>query len=148
MIINFRSQHGKDGLLSWTMQSTHGAILESSLTVKQICTCTCTLSFLFYSEGDYVYTMCNNINNINNNMIVSKFNYHCNFVFSSFFTLNLLVGVIIDKFNEQKNKGGSSLDEFMTDGQKKVTGLHNYYNLYYLKTINASIFVRRGYPIV
>ena len=26
-------------------------------------------------------------------------------VFGSFFTLNLLVGVIIDKFNEQKNKG-------------------------------------------
>ncbi len=29
--------------------------------------------------------------------------------FGSFFTLNLLVGVIIDKFNEQKNRGGSSL---------------------------------------
>ena len=40
-------------------------------------------------------------------------------VFGSFFTLNLLVGVIIDKFNEQKNKGGSSLDVFMTDEQKK-----------------------------
>ena len=40
-------------------------------------------------------------------------------VFGSFFTLNLLVGVIIDKFNEQKNKGGSSLDAFMTDDQKK-----------------------------
>ena len=40
-------------------------------------------------------------------------------VFGSFFTLNLLVGVIIDKFNEQKNKGGSSLDAFMTDEQKK-----------------------------
>ena len=26
-------------------------------------------------------------------------------VFGSFFSLNLLVGVIIDKFNEQKNKG-------------------------------------------
>ena len=25
-------------------------------------------------------------------------------IFGSFFTLNLLVGVIIDKFNEQKNK--------------------------------------------
>ena len=33
------------------------------------------------------------------------------------------------KFNEQKNKGGSSLDEFMTDGQKKVTGALNHYNL-------------------
>ena len=33
--------------------------------------------------------------------------------------LNLLVGVIIDKFNEQKNKGGSSLDAFMTEDQKK-----------------------------
>ena len=40
-------------------------------------------------------------------------------VFGSFFTLNLLVGVIIDKFNEQKNKGGSSLDAFMTDDQKR-----------------------------
>lgn len=40
-------------------------------------------------------------------------------VLGSFFTLNLLVGVIIDKFNEQKNKGGSSLDAFMTDDQKK-----------------------------
>ena len=40
-------------------------------------------------------------------------------VFGSFFTLNLLVGVIIDKFNEQKNKGGSSLDAFMTEDQKK-----------------------------
>ena len=40
-------------------------------------------------------------------------------VFGSFFTLNLLVGVIIDKFNEQKNKGGSSLDTFMTEDQKK-----------------------------
>ena len=39
-------------------------------------------------------------------------------VFGSFFTLNLLVGVIIDKFNEQKNKGGS-LDTFMTEDQKK-----------------------------
>ena len=38
-------------------------------------------------------------------------------VFGSFFTLNLLVGVIIDKFNEQKNKGGSSLESFMTDEQ-------------------------------
>ena len=42
-------------------------------------------------------------------------------VFGSFFTLNLLVGVIIDKFNEQKNKGGSSLDAFMTEDQKKVS---------------------------
>merc|ERR1712061_921708 len=40
-------------------------------------------------------------------------------VFGSFFTLNLLVGVIIDKFNEQKNKGGSSLDTFMTEDQRK-----------------------------
>merc|ERR550534_1389335 len=40
-------------------------------------------------------------------------------VFGSFFSLNLLVGVIIDKFNEQKNKGGSSLDAFMTEDQKK-----------------------------
>ncbi len=40
-------------------------------------------------------------------------------VCGSFFTLNLLVGVIIDKFNEQKNKGGSSLDAFMTEDQKK-----------------------------
>ena len=40
-------------------------------------------------------------------------------LFGSFFTLNLLVGVIIDKFNEQKNKGGSSLDAFMTEDQKK-----------------------------
>ena len=40
-------------------------------------------------------------------------------VLGSFFTLNLLVGVIIDKFNEQKNKGGSSLDAFMTEDQKK-----------------------------
>ena len=40
-------------------------------------------------------------------------------VFGSFFTLNLLVGVIIDKFNEQKNKGGSSLDAFMTPEQRK-----------------------------
>jgi hypothetical protein len=40
-------------------------------------------------------------------------------VFGSFFTLNLLVGVIIDKFNEQKNKGGSSLEAFMTEDQKK-----------------------------
>ena len=40
-------------------------------------------------------------------------------IFGSFFTLNLLVGVIIDKFNEQKNKGGSSLDAFMTEDQKK-----------------------------
>ena len=40
-------------------------------------------------------------------------------VFGSFFTLNLLVGVIIGKFNEQKNKGGSSLEAFMTDDQKK-----------------------------
>ena len=40
-------------------------------------------------------------------------------VFGSFFTLNLLVGVIIDKFNEQKNKGGSSLEAFMTADQKK-----------------------------
>ena len=40
-------------------------------------------------------------------------------VFGSFFTLNLLVGVIIDKFNEQKNKGGSSLDAFMTEDQRK-----------------------------
>ena len=40
-------------------------------------------------------------------------------VFGSFFTLNLLVGVIIDKFNEQKNKGGSSLDAFMTEDQKR-----------------------------
>ena len=43
-------------------------------------------------------------------------------VFGSFFTLNLLVGVIIDKFNEQKNKGGSSLDAFMTEDQKKWVG--------------------------
>eukprot|EP00094_Tigriopus_californicus_P000958 TCALIF_00927-PA protein Name:"Similar to para Sodium channel protein para (Drosophila melanogaster)" AED:0.11 eAED:0.11 QI:164/0.70/0.5/1/1/1/18/32/1532 len=40
-------------------------------------------------------------------------------VLGSFFTLNLLVGVIIDKFNEQKNKGGSSLDAFMTEDQRK-----------------------------
>ena len=40
-------------------------------------------------------------------------------VAGSFFTLNLLVGVIIDKFNEQKNKGGSTLDAFMTDDQRK-----------------------------
>ena len=40
-------------------------------------------------------------------------------VAGSFFTLNLLVGVIIDKFNEQKNKGGSSLDAFMTEDQRK-----------------------------
>ena len=54
-------------------------------------------------------------------MLVGKFcDYHCNIIYS-FFTLNLLVGVIIDKFNEQKNKGGSSLDSFMTDEQKKVT---------------------------
>ena len=51
-------------------------------------------------------------------------------VFGSFFTLNLLVGVIIDKFNEQKNKGGSSLDAFMTEDQKKwepnpISGLQN-----------------------
>ena len=39
-------------------------------------------------------------------------------VFGSFFTLNLLVGVIIDKFNEQKSKGGS-LDALMTEDQKK-----------------------------
>ena len=44
-------------------------------------------------------------------------------VFGSFFTLNLLVGVIIDKFNEQKNKGGSSLDAFMTEDQKKWVAL-------------------------
>ncbi len=31
-------------------------------------------------------------------------------VFGSFFTLNLLVGVIIDKFNEQKARGGASLE--------------------------------------
>jgi len=30
-------------------------------------------------------------------------------IFGSFFTLNLLVGVIIDKFNEQKNKVSISL---------------------------------------
>lgn len=41
-------------------------------------------------------------------------------LFGSFFTLNLLVGVIIDKFNEQKNKGGSSLDAFMTEDQVLV----------------------------
>ena len=29
-------------------------------------------------------------------------------IFGSFFTLNLLVGVIIDKFNEQKNKVGAT----------------------------------------
>ena len=29
-------------------------------------------------------------------------------LFGSFFTLNLLVGVIIDKFNEQKNKVGAT----------------------------------------
>merc|ERR1719187_1268592 len=40
-------------------------------------------------------------------------------IFGSLFTLNLLVGVIIDKFNEQKNKGGSALDTFMTEDQKK-----------------------------
>ena len=40
-------------------------------------------------------------------------------IVGAFFTLNLLVGVIIDKFNEQKNKGGSSLDAFMTEDQKK-----------------------------
>ena len=28
--------------------------------------------------------------------------------------------MIIDKFNEQKNKGGSSLDTLMTEEQKKV----------------------------
>ena len=44
-------------------------------------------------------------------------------VFGSFFTLILLVGVIIDKFNEQKNKGGSSLDAFMTEDQKKWVAL-------------------------
>ena len=44
-------------------------------------------------------------------------------VFGAFFTLNLLVGVIIDKFNEQKNKGGSSLDAFMTEDQKKWVAL-------------------------
>ena len=27
--------------------------------------------------------------------------------------------MIIDKFNEQKNKGGSSLDTFMTEDQRK-----------------------------
>ena len=46
-------------------------------------------------------------------------------VFGSFFTLNLLVGVIIDKFNEQKNKGGSSLDAFMTEDQKKWVALYD-----------------------
>ena len=61
-----------------------------------------------------------------NNVIILEIWYVVNELiiaisFFSFFTLNLLVGVIIDKFNEQKNKGGSSLDEFMTDGQKKVT---------------------------
>ena len=40
-------------------------------------------------------------------------------VFGSFFSLNLLVGVIIEQFNQQKNKGGSSLDQFMTEDQKK-----------------------------
>ncbi len=39
--------------------------------------------------------------------------------FGSFFTLNLLVGVIIERFNEQKNKGGSSLEAFMTEDQRK-----------------------------
>jgi len=36
-----------------------------------------------------------------------------------FITNQLFQGVIIDKFNEQKNKGGSSLDAFMTEDQKK-----------------------------
>ena len=53
----------------------------------------------------------------------NSINYYWYFVlfivFGSFFTLNLLVGVIIDKFNEQKNKGGSSVDAFMTEDQKK-----------------------------
>ena len=43
-------------------------------------------------------------------------------VFGSFFTLNLLIAVIIDKFNEVKNKpfwnGGN--DAFLTENQKKI----------------------------
>ena len=54
----------------------------------------------------------------------------------SFFTLNLLVGVIIDKFNEQKNKGGSSLDSLMTDEQKKVA-----FRLKYTETTFESTFL-------
>ncbi len=29
------------------------------------------------------------------------------------------IGVLVDKFNEARNRGGSSLDAFMTEGQKK-----------------------------
>jgi hypothetical protein len=35
------------------------------------------------------------------------------------FTLNLFIGVIIDKFNEQKKKSGGSMEMFMTNDQKK-----------------------------
>ena len=52
------------------------------------------------------------------NSVMSYLFFVAFIVFGSFFTLNLLVGVIIDKFNEQKNKGGS-LDTFMTEDQKK-----------------------------
>nr|AIU38237.1 voltage-gated sodium channel Nav1.4a, alpha subunit [Campylomormyrus tamandua] len=38
-------------------------------------------------------------------------------IFGSFFTLNLFIGVIIDNFNQQKNKMGG--DCFMTEEQKK-----------------------------
>ena len=41
--------------------------------------------------------------------------------FSSFFTLNLFVGVIMDEFDSQKSKDENSLEqELMTEEQKKV----------------------------
>lgn len=40
-------------------------------------------------------------------------------IFGSFFTLNLFIGVIIDNFNEQQKKTGSSAEMFMTEDQKK-----------------------------
>ena len=118
----FRLQHGKAGRLSWIMRLILVLILVNNLFEKPICICICILYFSSYLAGMWCmnkirYNSCHNL-------IPSEFSYLfliqnlCSHF--SFFTLNLLVGVIIDKFNEQKNKGGSSLDSLMTDEQKKV----------------------------
>ena len=41
-------------------------------------------------------------------------------VFGSFFTLNLIIGVILDKFNEVKNRSNSPHEDNLTDAHKKV----------------------------
>ena len=38
-------------------------------------------------------------------------------LYIAFFTINIFIGVVLDTYNKNKNKGGSSLDAFITHDQ-------------------------------